>query len=134
MTRETVEEAAARAARTITRDQARNPQLYQAAKAEALKQGKEVIILDPQAPDPTANGSKADVVYLDDQILVRREAARDPRTYQKLRAEADKSNRGLLLVEDLSAIGDPILQNRVNEALSGKDPGLLKATQDHWAS
>jgi hypothetical protein len=134
MTKETVEEATARAARTLTRDQARNPQLYQAAKAEADKQGASVIILDPAAPDPAANGSKADVVYLKDQILVRREAARDPQTYQKLRAEADKSNRGLLLVEDLSAIGDPILQRRVDEAISGKDPGLLKARQDHWAS
>jgi hypothetical protein len=126
---ETFDEAKLRAARTITRDQARDHAKYKEVSEAARAQGKEIIWLDPDASDP-APQAKVDVVFLRDHILVRREAARDPQEYRKLRAEADRSHRTLSLVEDLSAIGDPDLQRRVDEALLGQDPGSLRTTQD----
>lgn len=130
---ETVEEAVARAARTITRDQARDPAKYREVAAAAREQGKEIIWLDPSLPDP-APEAKLDVVYLKDSIVLRREAVRDPRDYRKVRDEAERSHRSMVMVEDLTAIADEDLQRRVNAAVAGKDPGTLRATEDPYAA
>ena len=131
---ETYDEAKARAARTITRTDARNPQKYQEVKAAAMKQGLPIIMVDPDASPTVETKAPVQVVYLTDHILVDRQAGRDPATYQRLRAEADRSHRTLSLVDDLLALPDEALQARVNEAISGKDPGALKATADPLAT
>ena len=130
---ETVEEAVARAARTITRTDARNPHLYQAVKAEAMKQGLPIIMTDPDLPD-AAPEATLDQVYLKDSIVVRREAVRDPRDYRKVRDEAERSNRAMIMVEDLNSIADEDLQRRVNSAIEGKDPGTLRSTADPYSA
>ena len=69
-----------------------------------------------------------------DSIVVRREAVRDPRDYRKVRDEAERSRRAMVMVEDLTAIDDEDLQARVNAAVAGKDPGTLRATEDPYAA
>ena len=130
---ETVEEAVARAARTITRTDARNPAKYREVKAEAMKQGLPIIMTDPALPDPVETNAKVDVVYLTDSIIARRETVRDPAAYRRLREEADKSNRTFLTVEALDAIADDALQARVNAAIADRDPGALRTTKDPLA-
>ena len=129
---ETYEDAQLRAARTITREQARDHAKYREVAEAARQQGKDIIWSDPNAPE--TKEAKLDLVYLKDSVVVRREAVRDPRDYRKVRDECERSNRAMVMVEDLTSIADEDLQRRVNEAIDGRDPGTLRTTADPFAA
>lgn len=85
-------------AHSLTREEARDPQKYRAAKEAAAKAGTQLQIVDSTNADDTHRRSsrteidsplKTTLIKDDDQKIayMRRDAMADPRQYQRLRAD-----------------------------------------------
>ncbi len=83
---------------SLTREEARNPATYRAAKEAAAKAGTQLQIVDPTESDDTHRRTsrseidsslKTTLIKDDDQKVayMRRDAMTDPRRYQRLRAD-----------------------------------------------
>jgi hypothetical protein len=121
---ETVAEATARAARTITRDEARDPAKYREVADAARKQGKEIIWLESRGDAQAAPKAEfdLDICYLRDQVIVRREAVRDPQEYKRVRSLCDQTRRSMQMVESFDDLPENLKQ-RVRDAVAGKPSG-----------
>lgn len=98
------------AAYTLTREEARDPARYRAAREAANKAGRaSPIIIDPQAKQETGPAGNARTITTERAIYMRHDAAQDIRSYRRARDEAQRENKPLRMFRDrasLAAIAD----------------------------
>jgi hypothetical protein len=121
----------------LTRSEAHNPAVYRDIKERAAKAGATLqIIEDPQLDasgqpvvEPRDEFPGLDVCWLRDRVILRRDAARDPRQYRRVSEHARSTHRQVQMCESFAELDDDT-KARVRDAVAGKDPGKLGETFD----